>query len=74
MVTAADMRIIAERWKRATRPLKIHDQEYGNRLAIMLEGYNGEEIKRFDDPLEAAAYIVLIGMFKYQDICRNKSR
>jgi hypothetical protein len=73
MVTAADMRIIAERWKRATRPLKIHDQEYGYRLAKMLAGYNGEEIKRFDDPLEAGAYIVLIGMLKDQDMCKNKS-
>jgi len=67
MVTAADIRIIAERWKRATRPLKIHEQNYGHRLVTMLEHYNGEEIKRFDDPLEAAAFIVSIGMLKELD-------
>ncbi|MCE5299041.1 MAG: hypothetical protein MUE45_01220 [Methanoregulaceae archaeon] len=64
MVTAADIRVIAERWKRATRPLKIHEQNYGYRLVTMLEQYNGEEIRRFDDPLEAAAFIVSIGMLK----------
>jgi len=30
----------------------------------MLDKYNGEEIKRFDDPLETAAYIVLIQVLK----------
>jgi hypothetical protein len=73
MISSADIRTISERWKRATRPLRIHDQKYGHRLVKILEEYNGEEIKRFDDPLEAAAFIVLIGMLKDQDICRNKS-
>lgn len=64
MVTAAEIKIIADRWKRATRPLKIHEQNYGHRLVAMLEQYHGEEIRRFDDPLEAAAFIVSIGMLK----------
>jgi len=64
MISSADIREIAERWKRATRPLKIHEQKYGHRLVKMLEEYNGEEIKRFDDPLEAATYIVLIQVLK----------
>ena len=68
MISSADMKTISERWKRATRPLRIHEQKYGHRLVEMLEEYNGEEIKRFDDPLEAAAFIVLIGMLKDQDI------
>lgn len=68
MVTAADIRIIADRWKRATRPLRIQDQGYGNRLVTMLEEYHGQEITRFDDPLEAAAFIVLIRMIREQEL------
>ena len=67
MITSADMNIIAGRWKRATRPLKVQDQEYGTRLVRMLEEYGGEEIKRFDAPLEAAAFVVLIGLLKELD-------
>ena len=39
----------------------------------MLEEYNGEEIKRFDDPLEAAAFIVFIGMLKDQDMRKKET-
>lgn len=59
---------MADRWKRASRPLKIQDQRYGHRLVQMLAEYNGEEIKRFDDPLEAAAFIVLVRMVKELDL------
>ncbi len=68
MVTTAEIRTIAERWKRGTRPLKIHDQEYGNRLVKMLEECNGHEITRFDDPLEAATFIILTRMLREQDL------
>ena len=68
MITAADIRTIAERWKRATRPLKIQDQKYGHHLVQMLGEYNGEEIKRFDDPLEAAAFIVLVRIVRELDL------
>ena len=68
MITAADIRTMADRWMRASRPLKIQDQRYGHRLVQMLAEYNGEEIKRFDDPLEAAAFIVLVRMVKELDL------
>ena len=68
MISSAEIKTIAERWKRATRPLKIHDQKYGLRLVEMFNEYNGEAIKRFDDPLEAAVFTVLIEMLKDQDI------
>ncbi len=68
MITAADIRTMADRWQRASRPLKIQDQRYGHRLVQMLAEYNGEEIKRFDDPLEAAAFIVLVRMVKELDL------
>lgn len=48
--------------------MKIQDQRYGHRLVQMLAEYNGEEIKRFDDPLEAAAFIVLVRMVKELDL------
>jgi len=73
MISSADIREIAERWKRATRPLKIHEQKYGHRLVKMLEEYNGEELKRFDDPLEAAAFIVLIQVVKEQSLKKEFS-
>jgi hypothetical protein len=73
MISSADMKEIAERWKRATRPLTIHDQKYGHRLVKMLEEYNGEELKRFNDPLEAAAFIVLIQMVKEQGVKKEVS-
>jgi len=68
MVTAAEMKIIADRWKRATKPLKVQDQEYGLRLVAMLKEYNEEEIKRFDDPFEAAACVLMIGLLTEQDM------
>ncbi len=68
MITAADIRAMADRWMRASRPLKIQDQRYGHRLVQMLTEYNGEAIKRFDDPLEAAAFIVLVRMVKELDL------
>lgn len=67
MVTATDLKKLTDRWKRGTRPLKLHDQKYGERLVQMLENYSGRKFGVFEDPLEEAAFILLIGMLKELD-------
>ncbi len=64
MISSDDIKQLAGRWRRATRSLKVQDQQYGLRLAEMIEKYNRKEFERFDDPLEAAAFIILIQMVK----------
>ena len=61
------MKTLIERWKKGTRPLKIHEQKYGNTLVQMLEQYSGNEFGMFDDPVEAASFLLLIGMMKEKD-------
>ncbi len=64
MSTPADRKKMADRWRRATRALKKEDQDYGNRLARILEDYPGNMSNRFDDPLEEAALVLCIGILK----------
>ncbi len=64
MSTPADRKKMADRWRRATRALKREDQDYGNRLARILEDYPGNMSNRFDDPLEEAALVLCIGILK----------
>ncbi|MEI6294233.1 MAG: hypothetical protein WCP36_11155 [Methanomicrobiales archaeon] len=68
MVTVTDMKIIIERWKKGTRPLKVHDMKSGQKVVGMLEKYDGTEFGLFDDPFEAATFILLVGMLKEQDL------
>ena len=75
MIAPADIEKMAARWKRATWALKIEDKKYGNKLAQMLEidGYYREVLKRFDNPLDAAIFIIPIGMLKEpEDSARRK--
>ena len=74
MITAVEIRKIAGRWRRATRPLKIHDQKYGNQLADLLAAYDGGDMAWFDDPLEAAMFIVLTGLVKENGMERRGTR
>lgn len=67
MVTVTDMKIIIERWKKGTRPLKIHDKHSGQKVIGMLEKYEGTELKLFDDKFEATAFILLVEMLKDLD-------
>jgi hypothetical protein len=67
MVSEADMKKMIERWKRGTRPLKIYEQQYGEHLVRLLERYNGPALKIFDDPLEAATFVLLTGLLKDLD-------
>ena len=71
MVTATEMKTLVERWKRGMRPLKIDDQHYGTKVVRMLERYQGPELAYFDDPLEAATFIVLIGLMKEKPRARE---
>jgi hypothetical protein len=64
MGTPPDRKKIADRWRRATRALKREDQEYGNRLARILEEYPWNMSNRFEDPLEEAALVLCIGILK----------
>ena len=53
------------------RPLKIDDQHYGAKVVGMLERYKGPELAYFDDPLEAATFIILIGLMKEKPRARE---
>lgn len=64
MGTPADLKRIADRWRRATRPLKIEDQKYGHELVRMLEARAGQASRVFEDPLEEAVFALLIGMVR----------
>jgi hypothetical protein len=46
---------MADRRRRATRALKKEAQEYGNRLARILENYHGHMSNRFEVPLKEVA-------------------
>jgi len=72
MVTVTDMKIIIERWKKGTRPLKIHDMKSGQKVVGMLEKYNGNEFGMFDDPLEVTTFLLLVGMLREQDRDRRE--
>lgn len=71
MVTVTGMKIIIERWKKGTRPLKIHDKKSGQKVVGMLEKHEGTELKLFDDPFEATAFILLVEMLKERDLDRS---
>jgi len=67
MVTTTDIKIIAERWKKGTRPLPTHEQKYGHQIVQILEKYNGNGLGVFNDPLEAVVFIILIEIMKERD-------
>ncbi|HUH79075.1 MAG TPA: hypothetical protein VLY83_04180 [Methanoregula sp.] len=50
------------RWKKTTRALKIHEQEYGRYLTDLLERRTDAELVHFTDPVEAAAFFCLLDM------------
>jgi hypothetical protein len=49
------------------RSLKIDEQQYGHEIIQMLKKYKGNVLGLFDDPLEAATLILLIGLMKEQE-------
>lgn len=67
MIQSADVHQLAVRWKRATRALRIQEQPFGNRLVRMLEEPGTWKFTTIDDPLEAAAFVLFIGMLKELD-------
>jgi len=50
------------RWKKTTRALKIHEQEYGRYLTDLLGKRTDAELALFTDPVEAAAFFCLLDM------------
>jgi hypothetical protein len=55
---------VITRWKKTTRALKVHEQEYGKYLTDLLEKRTDAELVLFSDPVEAAAFFCLIDMAK----------
>ena len=51
---------VIRRWKKTTRALKIHEQEYGKYLTDILEKRTDAELALFSDPVEAAAFFCLL--------------
>jgi hypothetical protein len=64
MVTATEMKVLANRWRRCARPLDIEEQHYVLKMVSELEKPHGAELAYFDDPLEAAAYVILVGILR----------
>jgi hypothetical protein len=52
------------RWKKTTRALKIHEQEYGRHLTDVLEQVTDAQLVHFQDPVEAAAFFCLLDLLK----------
>ena len=52
------------RWKKTTRALKIHEQEYGRHLTDVLERVTDAQLVHFQDPVEAAAFFCLLDLLK----------
>jgi hypothetical protein len=52
------------RWKKTTRALRIHDQEYGRYLTDVLERVTDEQLVHFKDPVEAASFFCLLDLLK----------
>jgi len=67
MSMTTGMKNVSERWRKASRALKIDDQKYAIRLAEALERHKGPEYAMFDDPLEASVFFLLIEMMKDRD-------
>jgi hypothetical protein len=67
MSMTTGMKNVSERWRKASRALKIDDQKYAIRLAEALERHKGPEYAMFDDPLEASVFFLLIEMMKEKE-------
>jgi hypothetical protein len=52
------------RWKKTTRALKIHEQEYGRHLTDVLERVTEAQLVHFQDPVEAAAFFCMLDILK----------
>jgi hypothetical protein len=52
------------RWKKTTRALKIHEQEYGRHLTDVLERVTDAQLVYFQDPVEAAAFFCMLDLLK----------
>jgi len=52
------------RWKKTTRALKIHEQEYGRYLTDVLGRVTDAQLVHFQDPVEAAAFFCLLDLVK----------
>jgi hypothetical protein len=52
------------RWKKTTRALKIHEQEYGRHLTDVLEQVTDAQLVHFQDPAEAAAFFCMLDLLK----------
>ena len=50
------------RWKKTTRALKIHEQQYGKYITDILGRRTDAELALFTDPVEAAAFFCLLDM------------
>lgn len=55
------------RWKKTTRALKIHEQEYGRYLTGVLERVTDAQLVHFRDPVEAAMFFGMIALLKKMD-------
>ncbi len=58
---------VSARWLKASRALKKEDQIYGQMIADMAKKHSSEAFYALDDPLEAAAFSVLVEIIRMID-------
>ena len=58
------VKVMAERWYRARKALKVEDQIYAEKLAYLAKKHSNEAFYAFDDPLEAVVFFILIELMK----------
>lgn len=61
---------LADRWKRVAKALPGEDRVRAERIVAMAKRHSSELFYGLDDPLEAAAFSVLIEILKEQDLAR----
>ncbi len=67
------MRNTAARWHRVKRAMKVEDQTYAEKLSGMIARHEKERFTVFEDPLEAAFFVVLIELLKEIDQKKHRT-
>lgn len=65
------MKNTALRWQRVKQAMRVEDQVYAERLAVMIAAHARDRFTVFEDPLEAALFSVLIELMKEIDRKRD---
>ncbi|MGD1003821.1 MAG: hypothetical protein ABR887_00160 [Methanoregulaceae archaeon] len=68
MIEKSALKKIADRWARGTYALRKDDQLYGHKLVELLRRNYSVNLVPFEDPLDAAIFVVLVDLLKEMEI------